>query len=65
MKGKPTLIQIADKAGVSIATVSRILNETGQVSPATRQKVLHAIRELEYDTVLAKTTSAYGAILVS
>ena len=60
MKGKPTLIQIADKAGVSIATVSRILNETGQVSPATRQKVLHAIRELEYDTVLAKTTSAYG-----
>lgn len=64
MKGKPTLIQIADKAGVSIATVSRILNETGQVSHTTRQKVLHAIRELEYDTALAKTTSAYGAILV-
>jgi DNA-binding LacI/PurR family transcriptional regulator len=64
MKEKPTLIQIANKAGVSIATVSRILNETGRVSPATRQKVLHAIRELEYNTALSKTAAAYGAILV-
>ena len=47
MKVKSTLTQIAEKADVSIATVSRILNDTGRVSPATRQKVIQAIRELE------------------
>ena len=64
MSTKSTLIQIAQKAGVSIATVSRFLNDTGRVSPATRQKVLAAIRELEYTATLSKPESLLHTILV-
>ena len=63
MKGKTTLTQIAGRAGVSIATVSRILNDTGRVAPATRQKVLQAIRDLEYDSALKCPTPVYRTIL--
>lgn len=63
MKSKATLTEIAEKAGVSIATVSRILNETGRVSAATRQKVYNAIRELEYATDLKRQIPAYQTIL--
>lgn len=64
MKAKSTLTQIASRAGVSIATVSRLLNNTGQVSPATRQKILQAIRELEYDSALMPPIPVYRSILV-
>lgn len=64
MNTKSTLVQIAQKAGVSIATVSRFLNNTGNVSPATRQKVLQAIRELEYDSLLSTPDSGFQTILV-
>lgn len=63
MKSKATLTEIAEKAGVSIATVSRILNETGRVSPATRQKVYEAIRELEYGAGLKRQMPLYQTIL--
>lgn len=63
MKSKSTLTEIAEKAGVSIATVSRILNETGRVSPATRQKVYTAIRELEYGSGLKRQMPLYQTIL--
>ena len=42
------IYDIADKAGVSIATVSRILNKKGSVSPKTREKVLKVIDEMGY-----------------
>ena len=49
MVGKsPTLHEVADRAGVSIATVSRVARGFGQVSPATRGKVLEVIEELNY-----------------
>ena len=48
MGKRPTLTQIGEKAGVSIATVSRVLSGKDPVSPVTRQKVLQAIRELEH-----------------
>ena len=64
MKTKSTLTEIAEKAGVSIATVSRILNDTGRVSPATRQKVLQAIREMEEDFSLRSCAAFYQRILV-
>lgn len=38
-----TISQIAKKANVSIATVSRIINNSGYVRPETTQKVLQAI----------------------
>lgn len=42
----PTVRAIAAHAGVSIATVSRVLNDQEHVSPATRELVQQAIGEL-------------------
>lgn len=49
-KGSQTLnIQkVAALSGVSVATVSRVLNNNGPVSPVTRQKVESTIKELNY-----------------
>ena len=40
--------EVADRAGVSAMTVSRVLNNSGYVSVATRQRVELAIAELGY-----------------
>jgi LacI family transcriptional regulator len=45
---QPTIYDVAQRAGVSIATVSRALNSLSSVRPATRDKVLAAMRELEF-----------------
>ncbi len=42
----PTIFEIARAAGVSVATVDRVLNERGSVRPVTRKKVLAALTEL-------------------
>jgi LacI family transcriptional regulator len=43
-----TIKEVAEKAGVSIATVSRVLNNNYPVSDITRKKVLEAIKELNF-----------------
>lgn len=43
-----TIYTVADRAGVSIATVSRVLRGTAPTSPTTRRKVLQAVQELDY-----------------
>ena len=43
-----TIYEVADHAGVSLATVSRVMNHSNKVSPKTRQKVLSAMSELQY-----------------
>ncbi len=45
---KATIRDVARKAEVSVATVSRVLNNHPSVSPFTRQRVMDAIRELNY-----------------
>jgi len=45
---QPTIYDVANAAGVSIATVSRVLNSPHQVSENTRQKVLQAIEDLSF-----------------
>jgi DNA-binding LacI/PurR family transcriptional regulator len=40
--------QVADRAKVSISTVSFVINGTKQVTPETRERVLEAIAELGY-----------------
>lgn len=50
MKPKVTLTDIAREAGVSAATVSRLLSGKGTVSGATREKLLGVIRQYSYDT---------------
>jgi LacI family transcriptional regulator len=43
-----TMADVARSAGVSVATVSHVLNDTRPVLPDTRQAVLTAIEELNY-----------------
>jgi LacI family transcriptional regulator len=51
-----TLQDVATLAGVSIKTVSRVVNHQGEISEATRQRVLAAIDELGYrPNVLARS----------
>ena len=43
-----TIADVAREAGVSVATVSRVLNKNGPVSPAAHEKVALAIAKLNY-----------------
>ena len=45
---RPTIRDVASLAGVSVPTVSRVLAGNYPVAPATRAKVLRAMRELDY-----------------
>jgi len=45
---RPTIREIADFAGVSIATVSRVVNDSGYVAASTRSAVESVIREHGY-----------------
>ena len=47
-KTTPTIYAVAAKAGVSISTVSRVLNTPGKVNEETRNAVLSAIEELGF-----------------
>ncbi|MCI8830574.1 MAG: substrate-binding domain-containing protein [Lachnospiraceae bacterium] len=48
MSTKPTIAQIAELADVSIATVSRFLNNTTAVKSNTSHRIMEAIKELNY-----------------
>lgn len=43
-----TIVDVAKKAGVSTATVSKVINDKMYVSPKTREKVLKVMKELNY-----------------
>ncbi len=43
-----TIKEVARKAGVGIATVSRVLNNSARVDPHTRERVVNVIRRLGY-----------------
>lgn len=45
---KPTIYDVAREAGVSIATVSKVLNKSGRISVNTREKVGRVMAELNY-----------------
>jgi LacI family transcriptional regulator len=44
-----TIFDVAKLAGVSISTVSRVLNGRDRVHPETRQRIQEAIRHLDYE----------------
>jgi LacI family transcriptional regulator len=45
---KTTIYDVAEHAGVAISTVSRVLNNSRDVSDSTRETVLKAIRKLQF-----------------
>jgi LacI family transcriptional regulator len=65
----PTLEDVARKANVSTATVSRCLNSPDRVVAQTRHRVLAAIRELGYypnfgaQALAANRTNTIGAVI--
>ena len=45
---EPTLADVAELAGVSLTTVSRVLNNRGYLSEKTKKNVADAIEKLGY-----------------
>ncbi|HGP4711274.1 TPA: LacI family DNA-binding transcriptional regulator, partial [Vibrio cholerae O1] len=64
-----TINDVCKLAGVSKATVSRVLNETGQVKAQTREAVLAAMQQLGYQpnslaqALATNTTNSIGLVL--
>lgn len=47
-KTRPTIRDVAKRAGVSRQTVSRVINDSERVSPETRRRVEEVIEEMDY-----------------
>lgn len=64
-----TIYDVAREAGVSMATVSRVVNGNPNVKPATRKKVIEAIKRLGYRPnavargLASKKTTTVGVII--
>lgn len=64
-----TLKEVADRAGVTVTTVSRMLNKPEKVSQATTKRIRLAMRELDYQPneiaqSLSKKTSNFIGLIV-
>lgn len=55
-----TIYDVARAAGVSVATVSRVLNHHRGVRPGTREQVMRAVRELNYQPNLIASALMTG-----
>jgi LacI family transcriptional regulator len=66
---RPTIADVARRAGVSIATVSRVVNHTAQVSKEVADRVQIAIAELNYQprtaarNLASRRTNTLGLLL--
>jgi LacI family transcriptional regulator len=47
-RGSATIFDVAREAGVSYATVSRVLNNRDHVRPETRESVMNAVARLGF-----------------
>lgn len=69
MDTKPNIQDVAKLANVSIATVSRVINNQGGVRKPTEERILKAIKELGYirnaaaRTIKSKETNTIGVIV--
>jgi LacI family transcriptional regulator, galactose operon repressor len=61
--GLTTIARVAALAGVGVGTVSRVLNDSGAVSPATRRRVQEAIDALDYEPSAAARALSTGRTL--
>jgi LacI family transcriptional regulator len=48
LKKRPTIKDVARQAGLSLSTVSLVINDRGYVSEETREKVLRVVKKLAY-----------------
>ncbi len=64
-----TIREVAKEAGVSIATVSRVFNDSGPVNEDTREKILDVARRLRYTphggarSLITSKTNTLGVLL--
>jgi LacI family transcriptional regulator len=58
-----TLTEVAQRAGVSLATASRAFGDPGRLSEGTRRRVLDAASELGYETASTRSTQTLGVIV--
>jgi LacI family transcriptional regulator len=71
VNGRTILRDVADAAGVSLRTASRVLNDDHRVAPTTRLRVQQAMRELEFQpdamarSLRAGTDATIGLIVES
>lgn len=66
---KVTIYDVAKKAGVSIATVSKVINNTGNMRETTRKKIIETIEEMNYrpnqmaSALSGKGTKTFGLLV--
>src|SRR5699024_7793731 len=66
---KVTIYDVAKEANVSIATVSKVINNTGRISEKTRRKVKDVMIELNYrpnmlaSALMGKQTKTIGLLI--
>jgi LacI family sucrose operon transcriptional repressor len=64
-----TMKDVAERAGVSLTTVSRVMNNRGAISEKTRKKVFRTMKELSYQpnemarSLMTKKTHIVGLII--
>lgn len=69
LKRRPTMKDVARHAGVSVSTVSYVLNNSGPVATSRRTRVLDAVRVLEYTpnesarSLKRRSTSTIGLVV--
>lgn len=67
--GKITIFDVAKEAGVSKSTVSRVLNEKGNVNEKTRRKILKVMKKMNYHpnssarSLVTKKTHTIGLVV--
>ena len=65
----PTLNDVAKETGLTVSTVSRVLNNRGYISEETRKNVYKAMEKLNYQpnelarSLSKKTTNTIGVIV--
>jgi DNA-binding LacI/PurR family transcriptional regulator len=65
-QGPARIADVAARAGVGVATVSRVINGSGSVRPATRDRVLEAVRALNYrPSSIARSLSLQRSMVVA
>ena len=66
---KVTIYDVAKEAGVSIATVSKVINNTGNMRESTRKRVLETMKEMNYtpsimaSALTGKSTQTLGLLV--